>query len=102
MSDDEEVAFEASDEDDVDDVISDDDGDQDDETNVEEELKALKWEMTPAKKTRKEKKDIIVSGRKLLFKPTNLIDCFDNFFSLILRKKILKYSNMKGKVRCPR
>lgn len=106
MASDEESDFEASDQEGEEEIIqSIDDSDteigdnEDDDDAIRDEklklrLKKLKWSSEKPKRKRGEKDKYW--PKKVLFSPSTIISCFNQFLTSKLKEVILKYSNLKG------
>ena len=77
-----------------DDEVNEDDEDNEEEETFKEKMNNLEWKTKPDR-TRKKKKDRC-SPSKLLFNPSNMIDCYRQFMSSELQDLIIKYTNMMG------
>ena len=92
MSDDE-TDIEASDEGEEDAVLSEEDEDQEEE---EDDFGEIEW-TDEAISREKKKKDVLKGDyKKLLFNPSNILDCFNQFITTELKELLIKYTNLKG------
>lgn len=90
MSDDE-TDIKASDEGEEDAVVSDEDEDKE-----EDDLREIEWTDEPISR-KKKKKDVLKGDyKKLLFNPSNILDCFNQFMTTELKEILIKYTNLKG------